>query len=237
LSGAGDALPEGVTARTVQTPRLATHVLESEPESAVPVVFVHGNVSSSLFFDETLAALPARYRGLAPDLRGFGGSETKPLGATRGMRDFSEDLQALVDTLDLFRDPRLAWRRRLPAPADGRPDPGRSRRLRRLRRRIPRRGHPRLREHPARRETGGAQAPPVWLSRRGGGRDVTHSGNLLPHGNAYPELAPGAYVIGDVHLGEQSSVWYGAEDPPRLLLHQVNRLQDRDRRVPGIFRQ
>jgi hypothetical protein len=46
LSGVGDALPEGVTARTVQTPRLATHLLES----GVPIVFVHGNVSSSLFF-------------------------------------------------------------------------------------------------------------------------------------------------------------------------------------------
>jgi carbonic anhydrase/acetyltransferase-like protein (isoleucine patch superfamily) len=45
---------------------------------------------------------------------------------------------------------------------------------------------------------------------------VTHGGNLLPHGDAYPEVAPsawvapGAYVIGDVHLGEQSSIWYGA---------------------------
>lgn len=41
-------------------------------------------------------------------------------------------------------------------------------------------------------------------------------GNLLPHGDASPEvaesawIAPGAYVIGKVHLGEQSSVWYGA---------------------------
>jgi carbonic anhydrase/acetyltransferase-like protein (isoleucine patch superfamily) len=45
---------------------------------------------------------------------------------------------------------------------------------------------------------------------------VTHRGNLLPHGDAYPEVAPaawvapGAYVISDVHLGGQSSVWYGA---------------------------
>ncbi|MEJ7819299.1 MAG: gamma carbonic anhydrase family protein [Rubrobacteraceae bacterium] len=41
-------------------------------------------------------------------------------------------------------------------------------------------------------------------------------GNLLPYGDAFPEvaesawIAPGAYVIGKVHLGEQSSVWYGA---------------------------
>src|SRR3712207_8325427 len=40
--------------------------------------------------------------------------------------------------------------------------------------------------------------------------------NLLPHGDASPEVAdsawvaPGAYVVGDVHLGEESSVWYGA---------------------------
>ncbi len=38
----------------------------------------------------------------------------------------------------------------------------------------------------------------------------------LPHGDASPEVAssawvaPGAYVIRDVHLGEESSVWYGA---------------------------
>jgi carbonic anhydrase/acetyltransferase-like protein (isoleucine patch superfamily) len=40
--------------------------------------------------------------------------------------------------------------------------------------------------------------------------------NLLPHGDASPEVAgsawvaPGAYVVGDVYLGEESSVWYGA---------------------------
>ena len=83
MSEAGNGLPAGVTARTVETPRLATHLLKSGPEGGGPVVFVHGNVSSSLFFDDTLAALPYRYRGLAPDLRGFGGSGTKPLDATR----------------------------------------------------------------------------------------------------------------------------------------------------------
>jgi carbonic anhydrase/acetyltransferase-like protein (isoleucine patch superfamily) len=42
------------------------------------------------------------------------------------------------------------------------------------------------------------------------------TGALLPHGDHSPELAPstwvapGAFVIGKVHLGEGSSVWYGA---------------------------
>ena len=39
--------------------------------------------------------------------------------------------------------------------------------------------------------------------------------NLLPHGDAFPEVAgfarvaPGAYVVGDVRLEEEASVWYG----------------------------
>jgi carbonic anhydrase/acetyltransferase-like protein (isoleucine patch superfamily) len=42
------------------------------------------------------------------------------------------------------------------------------------------------------------------------------SESLLPHGDASPEVAgsawvaPGAYVVGAVQLGEESSVWYGA---------------------------
>jgi pimeloyl-ACP methyl ester carboxylesterase len=92
---------EGVTARDLRTPRLATHLLQSGPEDGVPVILVHGNVSSSTFFEETLAALPDGYRCLAPDLRGYGGSEAKPLDATRGLREFSDDLKALVDALGL----------------------------------------------------------------------------------------------------------------------------------------
>lgn len=94
-------LLEGVRSGAVTTPRLRTHLLMSGPENGAPVLFVHGNASDSRFFEETLAALPPRYRGLAPDLRGFGGSETKPLDATRGLGDFSEDLRVLVEELGL----------------------------------------------------------------------------------------------------------------------------------------
>jgi carbonic anhydrase/acetyltransferase-like protein (isoleucine patch superfamily) len=46
--------------------------------------------------------------------------------------------------------------------------------------------------------------------------DLNERSNLLPHGDAFPQVAgsawvaPGAYVIGDVSLGDESSVWYGA---------------------------
>lgn len=45
---------------------------------------------------------------------------------------------------------------------------------------------------------------------------MTDRGTLLPHGDASPQapdsawIAPGAYVVGKVSLGEESSVWYGA---------------------------
>ena len=95
------ALLEGVASEMVETSRLQTHVLSAGPEDGVPVIFIHGNASSGRFFEETLAALPQGYRGLAPDLRGFGGTETKPLDATRGLGDFSDDLRALVEALGL----------------------------------------------------------------------------------------------------------------------------------------
>jgi pimeloyl-ACP methyl ester carboxylesterase len=100
---ADPALLEGVATKSVDTPRLRTRLLSGGAEGGTPVFFVHGNVSSSRFFEETLAALPseAGYWGLAPDLRGFGGSETKPVHATRGLGDFSDDLYALAEALGL----------------------------------------------------------------------------------------------------------------------------------------
>jgi pimeloyl-ACP methyl ester carboxylesterase len=98
---------DGISSREVSTPRLTTHLLESGLEEGVPVLFVHGNVASSRFFEEILAALPPNYRGLAPDLRGFGRSEPKPVDATRGMRDLSDDLYDLMKTLGYARERKI----------------------------------------------------------------------------------------------------------------------------------
>ena len=102
-------LSGGIGSREVCTPRLTTQLLESGPEEGVPVLFVHGNVASSRFFEETLAALPPNYRGLAPDLRGFGRSEPKPVDATRGMRDLSDDLYELMKALGYRKVHLVGW--------------------------------------------------------------------------------------------------------------------------------
>ncbi len=99
----------GISSQMVKTSRLTTHLLTSGPQDGEPVVFVHGNVSSSVFWEETMLALPARYRAIALDLRGFGDSEAAPVDATRGLRDFSDDLHALVETLGLARFHLAGW--------------------------------------------------------------------------------------------------------------------------------
>jgi pimeloyl-ACP methyl ester carboxylesterase len=97
----------GIRSREVSTPRLTTHLLESGPEEGVPILFVHGNVASSRFFEQTLATLPPYYRGLGPDLQGFGRSEPKSVDAARGMRDLSDDLRALITALGYAEDRKI----------------------------------------------------------------------------------------------------------------------------------
>jgi pimeloyl-ACP methyl ester carboxylesterase len=46
-----------------------------------------------------MLAMPADYRCIAPDLRGYGDTEDLPIDATRGARDWSDDLKALSDVL------------------------------------------------------------------------------------------------------------------------------------------
>ncbi|MFS8071195.1 MAG: alpha/beta fold hydrolase, partial [Byssovorax sp.] len=85
-----------VSSRTITTARGTTRVLSSGDPARPPVVFIHGNVSSAAFFTDTMAALSPRFHALAIDLRGFGDAEALPVDATRGLRDFSDDLRALL---------------------------------------------------------------------------------------------------------------------------------------------
>lgn len=93
------ALPEGVRSRTLQTSRLNVHTLSSGDPAGMPVVFVHGNVSSSRFFADFLAALPDEVFATAVDLRGFGETDAIPVDATRGVADFAADVRASLDAL------------------------------------------------------------------------------------------------------------------------------------------
>jgi pimeloyl-ACP methyl ester carboxylesterase len=99
----------GVTEKMVDTPRLQQHVYFSGPQDGIPVVFLHGNFSAALYWEETMLALPSAYRGIAPDLRGYGWTEDKLVDSTRGYRDWTDDLVALLDTLGVIRAHFVGW--------------------------------------------------------------------------------------------------------------------------------
>ena len=102
-------LPD-ISQHKVKTDRLEVAYLEAGT-GKVPAILVHGNASSSLFFQDFMLALAAtdRYTIYAPDMRGYGDSETLPVDGTRGMRDFSDDLHAFARTLGLNSFHLLGW--------------------------------------------------------------------------------------------------------------------------------
>jgi len=100
---------QGIEINIVETPRLKQHVYFAGPGDGVPVLFLHGNFSAALYWEETMLALPEGYRGIAPDLRGYGWTEDKLVDSTRGMRDWSDDVIALMDALGIEKTHLVGW--------------------------------------------------------------------------------------------------------------------------------
>ena len=96
---------------THELSRLRIAVRERLPDAPTRrVLLVHGNVSTGVFFEPLLASLPADWHVVAPDLRGFGATEPKPIDGTRGLRDFSDDLAELCAALGWTSDVHaLGW--------------------------------------------------------------------------------------------------------------------------------
>lgn len=100
----------GITAERVPAGRLTMAMLSvTGRTSGQPVLFVHGNVSSSLFWQPAMLALPDGYRPLAVDLRGFGDTDPEPVDATRGLGDYADDLAALIEALGLASVHLVGW--------------------------------------------------------------------------------------------------------------------------------
>lgn len=101
-----DLLP-GVRSHMSTTNRLRMQYLESGPESGIPIVLIHGNLSTGRFYEPLMAATPSQYRCIAPDMRGFGDTERIPIDATRGLHDWADDTFALLQALGIERPAHL----------------------------------------------------------------------------------------------------------------------------------
>lgn len=97
----------------VRSDRLTTGVHQvAGRQDGDPVVFVHGNISSSTFFFAAMQQLADDAPGCRPiamDLRGFGSTDPLPVDATRGLQDFADDIWATIDALQLDRVHLVGW--------------------------------------------------------------------------------------------------------------------------------
>ncbi|WP_069803017.1 alpha/beta hydrolase [Thermogemmatispora onikobensis] len=99
----------GISQRRCSTERLEIAYLEAGSEGPA-LVLIHGNCSSSLFFQDLMLALAALgYHVYAPDMRGYGDSQVLPIDATRGVRDLSDDLASFAEALGLSGFHLLGW--------------------------------------------------------------------------------------------------------------------------------
>jgi pimeloyl-ACP methyl ester carboxylesterase len=90
-----------VDTQIIDTARIRTHCWVDGPADGEPLLLVHGDITTGRFWQAVVENLPAgRFRAVAPDLRSFGRTERLPLDATRGLRDWSDDLRSLVEALD-----------------------------------------------------------------------------------------------------------------------------------------
>ena len=92
----------GISARMVASARLTTRVLSAGDEDGRPVIFLHGNLTSATFWEETMLAMPAGFHSIALDQRGFGESDPGAVvDGSRGLADMSDDITALMDALGI----------------------------------------------------------------------------------------------------------------------------------------
>ncbi len=93
----------GITQKKISTGRLEVAYLEAGAGNPEPVVLIHGNVSCGWFFEELILELAKtnRYHLFAPDMRGYGATQTLPVDATRGVKDFAEDLFSFIQAVGL----------------------------------------------------------------------------------------------------------------------------------------
>ena len=81
------------------TGRLTTAYYRTGEEHTRKLLLLHGNVSSSVFYLPLFPALAELFDVVALDLRCFGDSDALPIDATRGFRDWTDDLKEFTAAL------------------------------------------------------------------------------------------------------------------------------------------
>ena len=95
--------------QTAATDTIRTAYYHAGKAGAPKLMLLHGNASSAKFYLPLMKRLEAHYEMLAPDLRCFGDTEQQPIDATKGMRVFSEDVDAFARAMQWETFALLGW--------------------------------------------------------------------------------------------------------------------------------
>lgn len=91
------------------TSRLNIAAYRHENPGKPKLMLVHGNASSAIFYVPLMQRLAPDFDIVVPDLRGFGHTQALPISGITGMKDWSEDLLALADTLGWDQFALMGW--------------------------------------------------------------------------------------------------------------------------------
>ena len=93
----------------IETDTIRTAYYRSGEGNRQKILVLHGNYSSSVFFMPLMPHLEDRYDIAVPDLRCFGNSEARQIDASRGYRDWSDDIFAFCKAIGWKRFVLLGW--------------------------------------------------------------------------------------------------------------------------------
>ncbi len=94
----------------IETSRLRTAFYRVGEGNPKKLLAIHGNLSSSVFFMPLAPYLEEEgFDIVVPDLRCFGYSQTLPIDAARGYRDWSDDIYSLCEALGWEEFTLIGW--------------------------------------------------------------------------------------------------------------------------------
>ena len=91
------------------TERLTTAYYRAGGGNDRKLLLVHGNVSSSVFYLPLFPAFAEKFDVVALDLRCFGDSDALPVDATRGFRDWTDDIDEFVSAIGWDKFAIAGW--------------------------------------------------------------------------------------------------------------------------------
>lgn len=97
------------TQQKLTTGRMTTAYYRAGEGNEKKLLLIHGNVSSAVFYLPLFPALAENFDVVAPDLRCFGDSDALPVDATRGYRDWADDVDELVTALGWDKFAIAGW--------------------------------------------------------------------------------------------------------------------------------